>query len=486
MKVFQPPTLLRLILIGYFVILLPLIAAMLHGAQSLSFMSSRNSEQIERVITLVRGSESVSQGLIDWERTLRQYEILGDESLLQLFKNKKAVLIAIVSGLREQSRYSDDLLLVTGDMSRAIESVSIQGLDPGNNQSIQMFMKQNLVQIELLSELHRRLKALISSDFDRFILEAEQGAQDTQSLLLYTGVALLPGTLILIALFTTLIAGPIKQIEDAIRSLSAGDYSGKIAVQGPRDLQALGVQLRSLGHNLKSADEGKKRFLRHMSHELKTPLASIKEGTSLLRDEIPGPLTDSQSEVVDIMHDSVENLQMLMNNLLDFNLLSQGRDHRKKDCRIYDLVGDIVRYHRLTIERKQVNLVSEGSHSLVASVDISMLRTALDNLVSNAIHFTPPNGSITVYWSCDEKKKRLFVGVKDSGPGIPKHEKAQIFEPFFQGSARRDGPIKGTGLGLSVVSECARMMDAEISLDSKLGEGAHFEMSIPCRVTKEA
>ena len=123
----------------------------------------------------------------------------------------------------------------------------------------------------------------------------------TQQALAWQAAALLPVAAALAVLFLLFVARPIRQVDRAIRALGEGEFQSAIAVSGPRDIETLGRQLEWLRSRLKENTEEKNKFLRHMSHELKTPLANIREGTELLLDGTVGDLDPPQREVTDIL-----------------------------------------------------------------------------------------------------------------------------------------------------------------------------------------
>ena len=145
-------------------------------------------------------------------------------------------------------------------------------------------------------------------------------------------------------------------------------------------MQKVAERLSWLGRRLIETEEEKARFLRHISHELKTPLSTIKEGTELLEDQIPGDLNPNQKEVVGILSKAVDNFQSLINNLLDFNLLKRDPVLHRTKGNLKDMIQDTLSAHKLTAERKQINLRVEGKDLQINS-DSSVLKAAIDNLI---------------------------------------------------------------------------------------------------------
>ena len=208
-------------------------------------------------------------------------------------------------------------------------------------------------------------------------------------------------------------------------------------------------------------------------------MSTIKEATELLEDQIPGKLNQSQMEVLGILCKGVDSFQSLINNLLDFNLMTRENTLQKAHHSVSDLVQDTINAHLLTADRKNIGIKLRGAE-LTVNVDRSVIKAALDNLISNAVHYTPEGGYVEVSWDLVDaaEGETLVIAVKDTGPGIPTEEQEKVFLPFFQGTAKKQGPLKGTGLGLSVARECVESHQGELAiLKSRIG--AHLQIKLP-------
>jgi two-component system sensor histidine kinase GlrK len=308
----------------------------------------------------------------------------------------------------------------------------------------------------------------------------ENDTRAAQRSLAWQAAALIPGVLILVLFFVLLVGRPMRQIDRAIRELGKGDFGGPIAVTGPADIQTLGRQLEWLRLRLAESSEEKNKFLRHMSHELKTPLANIREGTELLLDGSVGPLDRQQQEVTGILRENGVKLQRLIENLLTFSAWqSRTASLEVTEFKLKPLVFSTLSQHRLVIANRGIKLDIDVAPISVRA-DEGKLRLVLENLLSNAIKFTPEKGRIRARAAMDGED--LVIEVADSGPGVAPEDRDRIFEAFYQGRRLQDGPVGGTGIGLSVVNECVQAHGGTIELlaDSELG-GAHFVVRLPLR-----
>ncbi len=208
------------------------------------------------------------------------------------------------------------------------------------------------------------------------------------------------------------------------------------------DLERLGHQLEWLRNRLLELAQERNRFLRHMSHELKTPLANIREGTELLMDGAVGELNTGQREVTAILRDNGIKLQRLIENLLSFSAWqsnSTGLD--VSEFRLRPVVKQVLENQQLTLVSQRVRLdVHVEDLTLVA--DRGKIRLILENLLSNAIKYSPRGG--VIYLRARADGEQLILEVADSGPGMPLEERARIFEAFYTGRAPA-GHVRGTG-----------------------------------------
>src|SRR6266403_1058208 len=245
--------------------------------------------------------------------------------------------------------------------------------------------------------------------------------------------------------------------------LDAGSHDDAVALQAEADRLA----------------QEKNRFLRHMSHELKTPLANIREGTELLMDGAVGELQSSQREVTAILRENGMKLQRLIENLLSFSAWqAKSVGLEVTEFKLRPLVKSVLENQQLTLVAQRVRL-DVHIEDLAPLADRGKVRLILDNLLSNAIKFTPRGGTISIHARAE--REQLVMDVIDSGPGIPAEERNRIFEAFYQGKTPQGGHVKGTGIGLSVVTEFVNAHSGSIEiLEAKAG-GAHFRVRLPMR-----
>ena len=290
---------------------------------------------------------------------------------------------------------------------------------------------------------------------------------------------LIPVTIGLIVLFAVFLARPIRQIDEAIGNIGHGRLSTSVKVQGPSDLKALGKQLEWLRLRLTDIREERNKFLRHMSHELKTPLANIREGSELLIEGAVGALSSEQREVAGILRDNSLRLQRLIENLLSFSEWQARRSELElSEISVLPLVKSAIETYQLPINVHGLRLDLQVP-DLTLMADRAKLKLILDNLISNAVKFTPDGGTITLRAAYDADGSHLVFDVADTGPGIPVDERPRIFEAFYQGATPQGGLVRGTGIGLSVVQEFVHAHGGTVELVEGEFPGAHFRVKLP-------
>jgi two-component system sensor histidine kinase GlrK len=295
--------------------------------------------------------------------------------------------------------------------------------------------------------------------------------------MLWQSALLIPLTIIAIIAVTFAVGRPLRALDRAISELGSGTLSSPIVVSGPQDLERVGRQLEWLRGRLLDLAQERSRFLRHMSHELKTPLANIREGTELLMDGAVGELDSNQREVTGILRENGIKLQRLIENLLSFSAWqTSSASLDASEFRLRPLVKQVLENQQLTLLSQRVRLdVKIEDVTLMA--DRGKVRLILENLLSNAVKYSPKGGAI--HMSAAQVGEALVLDVADNGPGIPEEDRAHIFDAFYTGRAAKGGSLKGTGIGLSVVLEFVNAHGGSVQIIDGEFPGAHFRITMP-------
>lgn len=483
MRKFRPQSIIQLILLGFLVVFFPIVLAVYQAFHSLDELGIKNSQNIQTAVEVTRNAQRVSEIVRDMERSLRQFRLLKSPEILDIFYVKLNGLdeaLYILENQLPQTIQQENFapfkakIAQLRDLTRKggeVERIAFNLPEKELNEAIELLRSLEPFTVKITGS---------SRDYaDKIVEETHEIVTKFQEGLFLKSFTVIPATLLLVILFSVLIARPFRQLHNAITKLGDGQFTGRFRVVGPRDLRDLGTRLNWLGSRLGELDEQKKSFLRHMSHELKTPLAAMKEGGELLADEVPGPLNQKQHEVVAIINKSIQYFQNVIENLLDYNLLRSDESLHLNAVDIPALISEVLNSHRLTISRKDLKIQTHGP-KLQVMADEKRIAVALDNLISNAINFSPRGDKIELRWEHDRDQFKLWV--KDNGPGIDPSELSAVFAPFYQGKARRDGPIKGSGIGLSLAKECIKAHKGIIqAINQKKGACFIVEMPMNCQ-----
>jgi len=241
----------------------------------------------------------------------------------------------------------------------------------------------------------------------------------------------------------------------------------------------LEVKVRERTAELEQADCLRSQFLSHVSHELKTPLTSIKGFLQNLLDELTGPLNEKQQRYLSRMLDNSNRLIRMIEDLLDRTRIQSGRlDLVPGEIDLGHCVADAVEQLRLLAQAKQQTLEAVAPPiPLMVWADRDRLIQIVTNLLQNAMKFTPGGGSIMVTVR-QETQTLAGVSVRDTGPGIPPEFLEQVFDPFFRVKQARSG-VKGLGLGLSIVRRLVELQGGTVVARSEPGQGAELSFTIP-------
>ncbi len=462
-------------LIGFTIVAAPLLFAIVNAALQMNRLSNRSEQLVKHGIQGTRNNQSMFEEIGALERTARLYQIIGNSELLAVYGRNHERLTATVDELLTlpldaQSLADSRMLLVEADRL----SLELKAASPNSPR-----MAALINSFPHMSEMASNVSNRISAQIDRELTSLQDAAQKAQQQLFWQTLLLVPMTLAVVGVFTYLFGRPIRAIDRAISELGRGTFSRPIAIRGPADLERLAIQLEWLRGRLLELAQEKNRFLRHMSHELKTPLANIREGTELLMDGAVGELQSAQREVTAILRENGMKLQRLIENLLSFSAWqAKSVGLEITEFKLRPLIKSVLENQQLTLVAQRVRLDVQVE-DLTPWADRAKVRLILDNLLSNAIKFTPRGGTISIH--ARGEREQLVLDVMDSGPGIPAEERERIFEAFYQGKTPQGGHVKGTGIGLSVVTEFVNAHGGAIEIFESKAGGAHFRVRLPMR-----
>jgi len=461
-------------LIGLGLMAVPLLAAILTALLQMRSLADTGQRIIVEGVTAARASQTLFAEIASLERTARLFNVLNDQKLLELYRSEDDRLTLTRDQLRRHATAETQKTLADlGDLQAATRFV-VLSTPASTSARTAADLSARFTQLSVLVE---QVAQQSNGEVDTQVAAMEEQTLYARRQLLWESAASALLALVAVLVLTIGVGRPLRQLDRAISELGQGNLTNTIAVAGPHDLERLGRQLEWLRQRLLELAHERNRFLRHMSHELKTPLANIREGTELLMDGAVGELDPNQREVTAILRENGIKLQRMIENLLSFSAWQTSSvGLETSEFRLRPLVKQVLENQQLTLLSQRVRLeVRVEDITLVA--DRGKIRLILENLVSNAVKYSPKGGTIHV--RARASGAQVVLDVADNGPGIPPEDRSQIFEAFYTGRAARSTAVKGTGIGLSVVLEFVSAHNGTVEIIDGEFSGAHFRITMP-------
>ncbi len=246
------------------------------------------------------------------------------------------------------------------------------------------------------------------------------------------------------------------------------------------DAEAARVSLAEHNDRLRELDRMKDEFVALVSHDLRTPLTSIRGYIELLLEGLAGELSEEQHKWMDVIDRNSARLLRLVADLLFIAQLDAGRIALERSVVVLsDVVAETVETVAPTAETRKVELLLDSPGTVVLYGDRARLAQLVDNIVSNALKFTPPGGKVEVRVGGDDTT--AWIEIVDTGMGISEAEQLHLFERFFRTSAANSAAIQGTGLGLAIAKGIVDAHGGTIAVSSVEGSGTTFRIELPVR-----
>jgi two-component system sensor histidine kinase GlrK len=464
-----PRSFLGLCLVSFVAVAAPLVGALAYSAWHSEKLADHARTAVFNASEAARGSRI----LVARIGSLERLALLGDPALNADLGRVHASFRQVAAELLQLPLEQDQLAALKKTMAQEEQLYSVLVTPKRASRRVVGPMAAELA--DNASEVLAISTRVADREVARLRADAESVQKQLVLLVLFSTALALTIALAL----TRHVVRPIAELDAAIRQLGGADFSQPIAVRGPDDLRTLGERLDWLRRRLAELEAEKNRFLRHLSHELKTPLTALREGAELLHDGIGGPLSDSQRKVVGIMKDNSIKLQRLIEELLDYQrALHAAASLDMKTISLDAVVHQAAQSHELAAQAKGLR-VAIDAESAVLEADPDKLRSVFDNLIGNAVKFTPAGGSVSVL--ARSSGDQALIDVIDSGPGVPPEERDSIFDSFFRGRARASARVEGSGLGLAIAREFVEAHGGRISVLAE-ARGGHFRVALPRRI----
>ena len=464
-----------LLLWGFGLVALPLLLGLAATAYLFDQVATQARESVAVAVQLTRRSRELAQDIDDLQRASGQFLVLHDLAL-------RAGVDAAHADFGRDARQLEEALLppqqqraLTELRKREAAVFAAVTTDASNGAAAFAALNPDFDAMRAAaSTLVLHSNALVDGQETRL----QQASRTVWSALLGLSVVSVTLSVGLALLVSWRLSRPLREIKLAIRRLGEGRLDQGPDVHGPRDLVDLGVQLDWLRRRLAELEAQKIQLLRHVSHELKTPLTSLKEGVDLLSEGVAGPLTDEQKSIARIMRGNVRDLHQRIDSLIRYDsALHDPTPLQLSTVALRALLVGLIRRNHLMLRAHGVQVDYDGA-ALQLRGDRAKLESVFENLLVNAIRFSPQGGRIGI--DTLQTADGVEVRIADQGPGVAPEDRALLFQPFFQGRNQPPaGALRGTGLGLALARQYAQMHGGTLELVDHPSPGALFRVILP-------
>lgn len=469
---YYPRSLTNVILACFVLSAVPLVVALAELAFGLDSLAKRSQLSVREAEAASAASRELRDVTGKIERAVRQSIVLEDATLIDGYRKLDSQL--------EQTLIRSQSLPLTDEERAVLKQVGAQRVVLAaalKNGIPDIAERPKLAENAAdLADNAAQAAALLGRVTEREVITLrEMAAKTRENWPWFLGVAAVTALLLAVG-FSILISRPLRNIDRSIRKLGRGEFNEDIHITGPRDLRSLGERLDWLRRRLLELETHQTRFLRHVSHELKTPLTAVREGSELLNDRIVGEMSTQQTDVVRIIRDNTVSLQRLIEDLLSYQQHKSAAQLNVESVDLKAVIERVVREHRLEMLSRVISAEVQGD-AITLKGDREQLRVVLDNLVSNAIKYTPRGGKVRIISSVDGAMAQ--IDVEDDGPGVALEEQERVFESFYRGDASANGKVKGSGLGLAIVREYVLAHQGHVFVVEPGKPGGRFRVRLP-------
>ncbi|MBK9675913.1 MAG: sensor histidine kinase [Betaproteobacteria bacterium] len=352
---YYPRSFLKFILLAFLLVSLPLVYALAELILSLDRLQTQGQQAVQEAAQAGRASRQLLEQSGTLERVVRQHLILEDAALLDDYARVRQEFQATLRQLSELP------------LSRP-QLTALEGLGGSESRLHDLLRAQprsadaSLRLADGYARLADGAQAMLGATnelTERAIERLQETAREGRQKWLYLALATAGIAIALAIVFSVLIARPIRQLDQAIRQMGTADFTHAVEVTGPADLRYLGQRLEWLRTRLHDLEEQQNRFLRHVSHELKTPLTAVREGAELLRDNVGGRLSSGQQDIVRIVRDNTLQLQKLIEDLLTYHQTRAMEPQALGPVSLTDVVGGVLREHKLAALARMISFETQ-------------------------------------------------------------------------------------------------------------------------------
>jgi signal transduction histidine kinase len=283
---------------------------------------------------------------------------------------------------------------------------------------------------------------------------------------------------VIVVYYTTMrLTRPFLEINEIVQKYSKGDYNVRIPISSIDEATQLAISFNAMADQLKDLEATRRSFVANVSHELRSPLTSMKGFLEAMQDGTIGP--DEYEKYIDIVLSETKRMAVMVNDLLDLARIESGRTALKLE--IFD-INELIRRTLITFEARiyENNIevdVKFAQEQYYVEADSAQISQVLRNIIDNAIKYSPNDTKLRI--ATYAMRREIYISIQDSGPGIPEEDVSHVFDRFYK-VEKAHTPTKqsGTGLGLSIVKRIIDQHNQTITLKSGRGKGSTFTFTL--------
>lgn len=331
---------------------------------------------------------------------------------------------------------------------------------------------------------------IIARDGRRYAVEMKSDYTSTlQAFGFLPGIKTLQISIVVTFFLAVLVVMPVRRMRTAARRIACGDlsarvadglYSRMLAKIGLRDdIDGLRIDLNAMAQRLQALVSTQKLLLRDISHELRSPLARLAVALESARDLVAGePIEDEMRLHLNRIERESDRLNASIGHILSLSYMETIRELRHKvDLSLSSVVEDLLPDVQYEAQNRDCRIVTSTPDDLIVNGDSDMLRHAVENIVRNAIRYSPPGGTVEIGIAKIERSAVLRVA--DTGPGVAEEKLNSILNPFYRASESRRSSTNGFGIGLAIADRAAHLHAGRIAARNREGGGLIVELSLP-------
>ncbi|QPK65457.1 HAMP domain-containing histidine kinase [Methylomonas sp. LL1] len=470
-----------LIVLGFAVAVIPLFVGVIYAAFGLRETAALGRTINSQVFEQTKTIRLVLQKSSDIERKARLFVLLSDPALRQPYEREsyESARASFKQALSDLLKLHVDnkIALLVNELSEKENLIYQQIIGSETEDSFKLPIDEAF---QGLRESSNTLSREFENHVEHTFNELRQLSESLEQGLLIKGLVLLAMSCAFVLALLTVLSRSMRQLDSSIRRLGSNDLQEPIEVNGPADLRYLGDRLEWLRTHLIVLESSKQQLMQNLAREIEQPLQAIREASEHLTNPLDQPELIPEAGIVQQMGTGVDKLKLVSEQLLKYSQLHAApAPHQKQAVDMKELLETVIESFQDSIQTKSIRI-----KKLLRPIRIDgipeQLRGIFEQLLTNAIHYSPANGEIRIMLR--DAGEHLELEIEDDGPGIESDQRIHVFEPFYRGNKTlADQPGDNPGLGLAMVREYVTHHQGNIEfIDPRQDhQGARVRVQLP-------